>query len=161
MSAVYEVPTSLKQYLDHHNAHYKIIPHQRDYSAQRTAADTFTPGRQFAKCVMLWIDNYYAMAVLPADHLIDFEQLRETLEASEAGLVSEAEMRRLFPDCETGAEPPFGNLYDVPVLVARQLADDDVITFNAGTHEEAIRMPFAEFESLVDPIIMDLAIRMR
>lgn len=157
MSTIYDVPQSLRHFLDEHDARYEIIPHQRDYSAQRTAADTFTPGREFAKCVLLWIDNYYALAVLPADHMIDFEKLREVLGASEAGLAREDEIRRIFPDCEVGAEPPFGNLYGLPVYVAQQLTEDPYITFNAGTHEEAIRMNYQEFASLVEPMTVDFA----
>lgn len=124
---------------------------------QHTAADTFTPGRQFAKAVLLWIDNYYALAVLPADHKIDFGRLRNQLGAAEAGLAREDEIRRLFPDCEVGAEPPFGNLYGMPVLVAGQLAQDDIITFNGGTHEDVVRMRYADFAHLADPIVLDFA----
>lgn len=160
MSTIYDVPISLRQFLEQRGVAYEIIPHQRDYSAQRTAADTFTPGREFAKCVMLWIDNYYALAVLPADHMIDFEALRDAIGAKEAGLTREDEIRRMFPDCEVGAEPPFGNLYDMPVYVAAQLADDELITFNAGTHEEAIRMRYADFELLAQPMVVDFACKM-
>ena len=157
MSTTYEVPASLRQYLDEHRVRYEIIPHPRDYSAQHTAADTFTPGREFAKCVLLWVDNYYALAVLPADHMIDFEKLRDAIGAAEAGLAREDEIRKMFPDCEVGAEPPFGNLYSLPVYLASQLTGDDMITFNAGTHEEAIRLPFADFEQLVEPTVVDFA----
>lgn len=160
MSTIYDVPASLRNLLDDHGVHYQILSHMRDYSAQRTAADTFTPGREFAKCVALWIDNYYALAVLPADHLIDFELLRDALRCNAIGLAREDEIRKLFPDCEVGAEHPFGNLYDMPVYCARQLADDENITFNAGTHEEAIRLPFADFQRLCNPILMDFACKM-
>ena len=157
MSAIYDVPQSLRQFLDDHDALYQVIPHPRDFCAQRAAADTFTPGRAFAKCVVLWIDNYYALAVLPADHLVDFQKLLDATGSHEAGLVTEAELRRLFPDCELGAESPFGNLYELPVYAAQQLTEDAWITFNAGTHEEAIRMPYMEFVRLVNPTVVDFA----
>ena len=157
MSTIYDVPTSIKDYLDGNRVRYMVLPHRRDYSAQRTAADTFTPGREFAKPVLLWVDNYYALAVLPADKKIDFGKLRDTLAAAEAGLARESEIRWLFPDCECGAEPPFGNLYGIPVLVAAELADDETITFNGGTHEDVIRMKYADFERLVDPAVLDFA----
>ena len=159
MSAIFGIPPVLKQYLDSHGAHYELIPHQRDYLAQVAAAHTHTPGREFAKCVLVWIDNYYAMLVLPADHKVDFTLLRDAVHAKEAGLVREEEMLSLFPDCELGAEPPFGNLYDLPVFVATQLTVDDIITFNAGTHDEAIRMPYLEFSWCVDPSVIDFARR--
>jgi Ala-tRNA(Pro) deacylase len=159
MTAVHEIPTSIKKYLDEHGTRYEIVHHARDYGAQYTAADTHTPGRKFAKCVLAWIDNYYAMVVLPADHRLDFDALRRALRAKDAGLVREEEMVRLFPDCEVGAEPPFGNLYDLPVYIAAPIADDDTITFNAGTHDEAIRMTVEVFERLTDPSVIDCSIK--
>jgi Ala-tRNA(Pro) deacylase len=159
MPAVHEIPTSIRKYLDDHGTRYKVVPHARDYAAQYTAADTHTPGRQFAKCVLAWIDNYYAMVVIPADHRVDFDALRRVLGAKDAGLVREEEMVRLFPDCEVGAEPPFGNLYDLPVFMATPIADDESITFNAGTHDDAIRMSVKEFERLTDPSVIDCSIK--
>lgn len=138
-----------------------MIPHARDYMAQATAADTHTPGKAFAKCVLVWIDNYYAMVVIPADHHLDFNLLLKEVGASAAGLVREEEMLHLFPDCELGAEPPFGELYDLPVFIAAQFAEDQEITFNAGTHDVAIRMPYYEFECLVEPQVVDCARKTR
>jgi Ala-tRNA(Pro) deacylase len=155
MSTIHEIPTSLKNYLTTNGVPFEVLQHPRDFSAQRTAADTHTPGRAFAKCVLVWIDNYYAMIVLPAHHRVDFDLLRDELGAKDAGLVREEEMHRLFPDCEIGAEPPFGKLYDLPVYVAAPLAEDATITFNAGTHDEAIRMTFADFQGLTEPSVIE------
>ena len=154
MSVLHEIPSSIKKYLDDRGTHYEVLRHARDYAAQYTAADTHTPGRMFAKCVLVWIDNYYAMVVIPADHRVDFDRLRQELRAKDAGLVREEEMVRLFPDCEVGAEPPFGNLYDLPVYLAAPIAEDDTVTFNAGTHDEVIRMRLEVFERLTDPSVI-------
>jgi Ala-tRNA(Pro) deacylase len=144
-------------YLTDHGIAHEVLPHPRDYMAQATAADTHTPGRAFAKCVLVWIDNYYAMVVLPADHRVDFALLLQATSATQAGLVREEEMLKLFPDCELGAEPPFGKLYDLPVYVASQIAEQPMITFNAGTHDAAIRMSYYEFSCLVEPTVVDCA----
>ena len=159
MATTHEIPVSIRKYLEDQGIAYEMIPHRRDFNAQSAAADTHTPGKEFAKCVLLWVDNYYAMVVLPADHWVDFKLLRQGLDAMDAGLIREEEMMRLFPDCELGAEPPFGNLYDLPVYVASQIVQDEKITFNAGTHEEAIRMSYADFSRLVHPMIVDFARR--
>jgi Ala-tRNA(Pro) deacylase len=157
MTTSHHIPTSLIHYLDQYEAHYEVIPHKRDFTALSAAADTHTPPASFAKCVLVWIDNYYAMVVTTADSWVDLRMLRDSLNANDAGLVREEEMHKLFPDCELGAEPIFGNLYDLPVIVDTLLSRDEMITFNAGTHDEAIRMPFAEFARLVEPQILDCA----
>jgi Ala-tRNA(Pro) deacylase len=159
MTAIHEIPSSIKNYLNSLGTPYEIVPHPRDYAAQYTAADTHTPGRKFAKCVLVWVDNYYAMVVLPADHRLDFDRFRTILGAKDTGLVREEEMRRLFPDCEVGAEPPFGRLYELPVYMATPIADDDAITFNAGTHDEAIRMSVDDFERITDPSVIDCSVK--
>src|SRR2546422_3953333 len=108
---------------------YRSLPHGSDATSQQTAAHTHTPGREFAKTVVVRVDGEFAMAVLPAHLRVDLEKLRKWLNAREARLATEEEMARLFPDCEIGAEPPFGNLYQLPVYVSPLLSRDR-ITFH-------------------------------
>ena len=133
---------------------YQQIHHSVDFTSQETAAHTKTPGREFAKTAVLRIDNDFGLAVLPAPHRIDFEALRRWLNAQNVRLATEDEMESLFPDCEIGAEPPLGSLYELPVYVSPTLARDEEITFNAGSHEEAIRMKYDDFARLTRPSII-------
>jgi Ala-tRNA(Pro) deacylase len=135
---------------------FEIIHHRLDFTAQGTAADTHTPGRAFAKCVVLDLDGDYAMAVIPAHHKIDFYKAGQMLK-TDVTLAKEADIQELFPDCEVGAEPPFGNLYDMPVYVSPELADSKLITFNAGTHHEAVRMRYEDFARMANPVMLDLS----
>lgn len=111
-------------------------------------------GREFAKTVMIEIEGKMAMAVLPASYQIDFGLLREIFRGKEIKLASEAEFIRLFPDCEPGAMPPFGNLYGLEVYVAETLAADREIAFNAGSHKDIIKMKYDDFERLVQPRVL-------
>jgi Ala-tRNA(Pro) deacylase len=95
------------------------------------------------------------MVVLPASRRIVVHDLRELLESPEARLASESEFRDLFPDCELGAMPPFGNLYGLPVYVAASLAAEPQITFNAGSHTEIMQMAYADYEALVQPTVLE------
>jgi Ala-tRNA(Pro) deacylase len=149
----------LKEYLDGHNIKYVIISHSPAYTAQEVAASAHIPGREIAKTVMIKVDGKMAMAVLPASHHIDFEMLKEASGATQVELASEREFEETFPDCELGAMPPFGNLYDMEVFVAEVLADDEEIAFNAGSHTELIRLSYRDFEDLVSPIVVRFAAR--
>jgi Ala-tRNA(Pro) deacylase len=104
-----------------------------------------------AKTVMVKLDGHMVMVVLPANHRIDFEVLLGETNAEAADLASEAEFEDLFPGCEVGAMPPFGNLYGLKVWVEETLADSDMIAFNAGSHTEVIQLQFTDFEALVQP----------
>jgi Ala-tRNA(Pro) deacylase len=147
----------LQDYLDSAGVFYHTIHHRSDYRARTAAVDTQTPLKEFAKTVFLWIDGAPAMAVLPASKDLAPSRLCKTLGAAEVTLAHEAETLELCPDCEIGAAPPFGNLYDLPVYVSTSLAEDEEITFNGGTHDHAVRMAFADFERLVKPTIVALA----
>jgi Ala-tRNA(Pro) deacylase len=150
--------TTLTAYLNENHVPFEVVHHRTDYTAQETAADTHTPGREFAKTVVLDIgDQGRAMAVLPAVFQVDMEKLRAGLGTRQVHLADEAEMSDLCPDCEVGAEPPFGNLYDVPVYVDPSLTVDEYITFNAGSHDDALRMRYEDYERLVHPTVMDIA----
>jgi Ala-tRNA(Pro) deacylase len=144
----------LTDYLSRNDVPYQQIHHTPDFTSQETAAHTKTPGREFAKTVVLRIDHEFGLAVLPAHHRIDFEALRRWLNAQEVRLASEEEMRSLFPDCDVGAEPPLGSLYELPVYVSPTLARDEEITFNGGSHEEAIRMKYDDFARITRPSII-------
>lgn len=151
------VPDKIQSFLNEHKIAYEMIHHRRDYTSQETAADTHTKGKEFAKTVVLFVDNDYCMAVLPAIYQVDMEKVKRQTEAHEVALATEHEIERICPDCEIGAMPPFGKLYNLPVFVDRNLTEDHLITFNAGTHEDAIRMLYHDFEKLARPKVIDLA----
>ncbi len=148
----------LTAYLDEQEVKYHLIHHGLDYNAKQTATDTTTSQQEFAKTVVLKVDESYAFAVVTAAEHVDLNKVRNALGVGHVELAHEKEMLNVFPDCEVGAEPPFGNLYDVPVFVSHGLTKDETITFNAGTHVEAIRVAYADFERLVKPQVLDMVI---
>jgi Ala-tRNA(Pro) deacylase len=149
----------LQDFLDSHHVRYVTITHSPAYSAQMIAASTHTPGKEFAKAVIVKLDGKMAMAVLPACNLIDFERLKEVAGASRAELAHEEEFQDVFADCEVGAMPPFGNLYGLDVLVDEALTEDQEIAFNAGSHRELLRMAYRDFASLVKPKVARFSYR--
>ena len=149
----------LREFLDKNRIKYLVISHSVAYTAQGIAALTHTPGKELAKTVILSIDGRLAMAVVPASFRIDLLRLRKHLRAESVELASEAEFRDQFPDCETGAMPPFGNLYGMEVFADESLALDKEIAFNAGSHRELVRMSFEDFQRLVNPAMMSLVAR--
>lgn len=148
----------LKQFLDSHNVKYVSIKHSPAFTAQEVAQSTHIPGQNMAKTVIVKIDGKFAMAVLPAKYLIDMDLLKEVTGAEYVELASEKEFKNIFPDCEIGAMPPFGNIYDMPVYAAAVLSRDKEIAFNAGTHIEIIKMDYKDFEALVQPRVVKFAL---
>lgn len=147
----------LKEYLDRHQIRYVTISHSPAYTAQEIAASAHIPGHELAKTVMIKLDDEMAMAVLPASCHVDLDHLRAASGAHFVELAGEDDFEQRFPECELGAMPPFGNLYGMEVFVAEDLADNEAITFNAGSHTELIRMMYADFENLVNPIVVRFA----
>jgi Ala-tRNA(Pro) deacylase len=142
--------------LDEQDVAYQVLTHRRDVTALETAEDTHTPGTAFAKCVVLEADGRYLLAVVPATERLDLERAQRALGARALALADEETMAALFPDCDVGAEPPFGNLYGLRVLVDPRLARERDITFNAGHHDAAVRMHYADFERIVSPTLVPL-----
>ena len=147
----------LREFLDSHQVKYVAIRHSPAYTAQEIAAIAHIPGKELAKTVMLKIDGALAMAVLPASFKVSLDLLTEAAKATTVELATEAEFKDKFPGCETGAMPPFGNLYGMAVYVAQRLAEDEEIAFNAGTHSELIRLAYADYEKLVKPTVARLS----
>jgi Ala-tRNA(Pro) deacylase len=147
---------ALTEFLDRNNVRYVTITHSIAYTAQGIAALTHTRGRELAKTVMVKVDGRLAMAVVPASWHVSLELLKEGAGANTVGLASEGDFFGRFPGCETGAMPPFGNLYDMAVFVDEGLAREKEIAFNAGTHRELIRMSYEDFDRLVKPRMLKL-----
>jgi len=146
----------LKEFLDASGVRFVSVPHDKAYTAQGVAKSAHIPGREVAKTVVVKVDGRLAMAVVPAPQAVHVDRLRKATGAVSVELAREADFQGDFPGCELGAMPPFGNLYHMDVFVDPRLADDEEITFNAGTHSEAVRMRFADFERLVRPRLVTL-----
>ncbi len=149
----------LLEYLTENKVEFEIAEHPNAYAATEVAFKSGVSGRLFAKTVLVNINGKMTMAVLPADSNIDFQQLREVAGAETVSLAIEQDFVQRFPDCELGAMPPFGNLYDMEVYVAGSLINAETISFNAGTHTEVLTMPGRDFERLVEPRVGYFTVR--
>lgn len=147
----------LKEYLDSNDIQYRTITHSQAFTSQKVAATTHISGWEIAKTVIVDVDGKLAMAVLPASTHINLETLKNVTGSDNLRLATETEFSALFPGCETGAMPPFGNLYNMDVFVAKRLTEDEEIAFNAGTHTELIQMSYKDFERLAKPKVMEFS----
>jgi Ala-tRNA(Pro) deacylase len=144
----------LKEFLDREGVKYITISHSPAFTAQEVAQSAHITGKELAKTVIVRLDGKMAMAVLPANRKIVLQDLRDVTGSDKVSFASEEEFKALFPDCETGAMPPFGNLYGMDVYLAESLTELDEIAFNACTHTEVMKLRFSDFERLVHPKVM-------
>jgi Ala-tRNA(Pro) deacylase len=151
------IPASISEYLDRNHAQYSVLSHSTAYTAQEEAAAAHVPGNEWAKTVVCFADDQPVLAVLPAPCAVDLKRLRRTVHARSIRLGTEPEFASLYRDCEVGAMPPLGPLYGQRVYVDERLAADSEIVFSAGSHQEAIRMPYREFERLTQPTLAKFA----
>jgi Ala-tRNA(Pro) deacylase len=147
-------------FLDKSGVKYEVTEHKPAFTAQHVAAVEHEPGKYVAKPVVVKADEKIVMCVLPACYKIDLKALKKQMKAKKVSLLTEEEMGQLFGDCELGAEPPFGNLYDLPTVIDKTIEDDDHILFQAGSHEKAIRMAMADYMKLVAPDVMEFSYHM-
>lgn len=149
----------LIDYLDEHDKKYVVVKHSPAFTAQEVAASAHIPGKEMVKTVMVKADGDMKMIVLPSTHDVDFDVIKDALNVGEVELATEPEFENMFPDCELGAMPPFGNFYDMETLVAEALTEDEEIAFNAGTHKELVKMNYNDFAELVNPKILPVGVK--
>ena len=155
-----EIPKQLIDCLDGNKVSYEVLQHPEAVTAQRIAQAEHVKGRHHAKVVMVKSGDQHLMMVLPADHQIDLEKVEKAIDKA-VSLGKEEEFTTLFSDCAIGAMPPFGNLYGLPTYVDQSLAEQDYIVFEAGTHADAIKMSYRDYEKIVKPKVNDLAIKLQ
>ena len=148
------------EFLDKSAVRYEVTEHPPAFTAQQMAAAAHEPGQYVAKPVVVKADGEYMMCVLPACYKIDMGSLKSQLGVKSVELAKEKEIGKIFDDCELGAEPPFGNLYDLRTIMDKTLESDDHITFQAGTHEKAIRMSMDDYKKLVEPKVLEFSYHM-
>ena len=147
----------LRVFLEENRAEYTHTVHPLAYTAREVASAEHLPNREVAKTVIVFGDEGYHMVVVPANRLVDFQEVRLTLGFTHARLATEEEVGRLFPDCELGAMPPFGILYGMPVYLDSSLAAEETIAFNGGTHCDEVHMHTDEYRALAKPTVVSLA----
>lgn len=147
----------LQSYLEEEKIPYEVIPHRTVYTAQEVAQATHIPGQDVAKTVMVRKGHELVMVVLPALAQVDLGRLADEMGEKEVRLAREAEFEDIFSDCDLGAMPPFGNLYGIPVYVDEALTEDETITFNGGSHEEAVKISFRDFDEHVSPRVLKVS----
>jgi Ala-tRNA(Pro) deacylase len=149
----------LEQYLRDHQIAYQIQHHPQAYTAQQIAQCEHISGEKVAKSVIVVANSNKVLLVLQATCRVDLDKVRSCLGVQEVRLASEQEFQNAFPNCETGAMPPFGNLYNLAVYVEQSLARQETMVFSIGTHTETMSLKYADFERLVQPRIADFALR--
>jgi Ala-tRNA(Pro) deacylase len=155
-----EIPKQLIDCLDENKVRYEVLHHPEAVTAQRTAQAEHVKGRHHAKVVMVKSGDQHLMMVLPADHQIDLEKVEKAV-GKAVSLDKEHDFKSLFPDCAIGGMPPFGNLYGLATYLDQSLAEQDYIVFEAGTHTDAIKMSYRDYEKIVKPRVNDLAIKLQ
>ena len=149
-----EIPKKLIDFLNQNNVRYEILHHPEAFTAQTIAAAEHVKGRHHAKVVMAKSGSRHMLTVVAADQRVDLQKL-EKITGQPTALETEPEFKPLFPDCAPGTMPPFGNLYGLSTYVDQSLAQQDYIVFEAGTHTDAIKLSYYDYERIAKPQVED------
>jgi Ala-tRNA(Pro) deacylase len=144
----------LKQYLDSHAIQYVSLEHSGAYTAKDIAERVNVKGDQMAKTVMVNLDGAMSMVVLPASCRIRWDRFMKAMGTELVSLASEDEFKDRFPECEVGAMPPFGALYDMPLYMYEGFDDTGDIAFRAGSHHEVVKMSLHDYVRLAHPMTL-------
>lgn len=147
----------LRSYFDQMGIPYSWRHHDPAYTAQDLATKEHVAGRKVVKPVVVQADGQFILCALPAPCHIDLAKLREELQAREAKLAEETQLKPLFGDCELGAEPPIGRLFGIPTMMDESLMQQEELTFQAGTHEDAVTISIRDYMRLAEPRVGQFA----
>ena len=150
----------LKDYLEKNQVRYEVGYHERVYTSQEIAAAMHVPGKELTKVIMVKADGKMVMLVLPASYRVETKKLKKVFQCKRLGIAKEKDFEELFPDCEIGAMPPFGNLYNLEVWVDQILTEDEFIVFQAGSHVETLQIKYNDYARLVNPKVGDFSVHL-
>jgi len=142
---------NLPSFLDDQGVNYRLSHHPETYTSQDLAQCEHISGRHVVKPVLVKADGQFVLCALPASYKVDLMELRDQLRAKECYLADESQLQKCFPDCQLGAEPPIGRIWGLPTLMDESLTCGDHVTFQAGTHDQAVTMTLAEYRRIAQP----------
>lgn len=150
-------PDQLKNYLSERKISFELLTHPEAFTAQEVAHAIHKTGKVLAKTIIVEADAKTVMAVVPAHHKVKLSLIKSTMGARDVHLVPEEKLRQLFPDSDLGAMPPIGPLYNMPVVISKELAQQQEVVFNACTHTDCVKMAYTDFERLVAPKVAEIS----
>jgi Ala-tRNA(Pro) deacylase len=142
----------IEEYLRNRDVGFEVDQHELAYTAQEEAAAEDVTGYEFAKTVIVTDGEDCYMLVLPAPYQVDLEKT-SSLIGEDVRLADEDESQALFSDCEVGAEPPFGSIFNVETYMDESMRDRDEIVFRGESHEKAIKVAMEDYERLENPTV--------
>ena len=142
---------NILSFLDEQGVRCRLSHHDTAFTSQELAQLEHVSGKNVIKPVVVKADGQFVMCAVPASHRIDLNTLRAQLQANEVELADETELAKIFCECELGAEPPIGRLFGMPTLMDESLFADDRVTFQAGTHQDAVTMTLADYRKVASP----------
>jgi Ala-tRNA(Pro) deacylase len=153
------VMLKLRQLLEKEHISYQTLEHDPAYTALEIAEAQHLPGHNVVKSVIINADGErWVMCVLSSTHIVDFDKFKKAFSFREVSLANEGQIASLFPNCEVGAMPPFGQLARMPVYMDTNLLENEAIAFNAGTHTDLIRIKLKDYIRLEAPIFGDFSV---
>ena len=152
------VPERITRYLNAQGIRFDRIEHPRAVSAQKLAQALHASGHQVAKTVVVRVDGRPWLAVLAASEVVEPILLGAALGARHVELADESSLAEMFPDCELGAEPPFGHLYGMPVIIDAPLDRQERLIVRAGSHEEALVVSTKDLFRLERPVVASFGV---
>lgn len=147
---------ALTKALGEQHIDFDLIPHRRTQSAAAEARAVGVDPDHVAKTIVLATEAGFVRAVVSASDRIDLRKAKEVLGREDVELASEGVLVGAYPEFELGAVPPVGGSGKEVVLLDARLAELESVVFDAGTHEQSVRIKTADLVSLAGARIVDL-----
>jgi Ala-tRNA(Pro) deacylase len=152
------MPTKLVEFLETHHLKYETIAHSETQTSLATVNWINCDAAQLAKIIVCEIDNYRtSLFLLPAAEVMDLKELKKNINAKKINILPETKLEEIFNDCEIGAQPTYGSLYNLPTFLPEHSDKNKDIYFNAGTHTDVLRVPYSEFDDVEQPYITNFS----
>ena len=148
------VVDKIKEFLDKNKVSYKLFEHEPTPTSELASKIRGTPLERGAKAIVLRSKGTFLMCVLPGNRKINYKKVKEIIGSRKLSLATPEEVKKVT-GCEIGGVPPFGNLFNIPLYVDRNLLNNELIDFNAGLKTVSIEMGSEDYIGITKSIVCD------
>ncbi len=141
------IASTVRSALSEEKVEYRVLSQSATSGRQRRRARIAR--EKLVQAILMKDSSGFLLAVLPASHSLDMEELSEKLHRR-LRLASDEDLDRNFFDCEVGAIPPLGPWYRLPTVVDESLRSQSDVFFVGGDSTQLVHVAESSFERLMD-----------
>lgn len=153
-----KLPVKVIKYLEGAGVKHELLEHKTVYTALDAAATMRKKFDEVTKALLVKADKDYYVVLLPADHNLDIEKLKQAIGKQQhkdikVVKIPGEKLAREVLKIKNDAMAAFGSLYKLPVVMEKKLEKVKKAVFSSDSYNHSVEMTVKDFIKLENVVL--------